>query len=138
MASMRFQLVIWSRACHFTILSKYAVHYSIVLFKISLNLSAVSESMMSYLAAEQLAARESLSDKDMMKVMADGAYKEELGVAYKPHPPMSALSLEEQRLLKSLDRLNNKLKGSCETIAYYIILTSLRTLHCIHFTIHCT
>jgi len=72
---------------------------------------AVSESMLVFLAAEAMAGQESLSEAELMKVMTDGAYRQQLGGSGRPQVPMSALSMEEQRLLQSLDRLNNKLQG---------------------------
>ena len=69
---------------------------------------------MSYLAAEALAGHESMSDQDILRAMSDTDYRQKLsgGNNNRPVAPMSALSMEEQRILQSLDRLNNKLKGN--------------------------
>lgn len=67
---------------------------------------------MQYLAAEKLAGHESLTDQDIMNVMSDSDYcRQQVGANGQSSLPMSALSIEEQMILKSLDRLNNKLKG---------------------------
>lgn len=73
----------------------------------------VSESMMSFMAAEALSGHESMSDHDILRAMSDTNYRQKIsgGNNNRPVAPMSALSMEEQRILQSLDRLNNKLKG---------------------------
>lgn len=68
---------------------------------------------MSYLAAEALAGHDSMTDQDIMRAMSDTDYRQTLpGNNGRPMVPMSALSMEEQRILQSLDRLNNKLRGN--------------------------
>ncbi|XP_067947302.1 uncharacterized protein [Watersipora subatra] len=69
----------------------------------------MSESMMAYLTAEKLAAHESLSDQEIIRAM-DSDYRQQLAENGRPVVPMSALSIEEHRILQSLDRLNDKLK----------------------------
>lgn len=68
---------------------------------------------MSYLTAEQLAHHDSLSEQEIMRVMSDTAYRQQLSTTSSGRPvaPLSALSLEEHRILQSLDRLNDKLKS---------------------------
>lgn len=69
---------------------------------------------MTYLTAEQLAHHDSLSEQEIIHAMSDSTYRQQLSVASNGRPvaPMSALSLEEQRILQSLDRLNDKLKST--------------------------
>ena len=70
---------------------------------------------MAYLTAEQLSSRESLSEQEIMKAMSDAEYRQQLASNGRPLVPMSALSMEEQRILQSLDRLNDKLKGKSDS-----------------------
>lgn len=67
--------------------------------------------MLAYLTAEQLAARDSVADNDIIRAMNDTSYRRQLTANGRPSVPMSALSMEEQRLLQSLDHLNLKLQG---------------------------
>ncbi|XP_061192370.1 uncharacterized protein LOC133200594 isoform X2 [Saccostrea echinata] len=70
----------------------------------------VSESMAAFLTAEHL-AQHSMSESQIQNAMDQAQRNQQLIVASKPAQKIpSALSIEEQRLLDSLDRLNERLK----------------------------
>ncbi|XP_048767150.2 uncharacterized protein LOC125674127 isoform X4 [Ostrea edulis] len=70
----------------------------------------VSESMAAFLTAEQL-AQHSMSESQIQNAMDQAQRNQQFIVANKPTQKIpSALSIEEQRLLDSLDRLNERLK----------------------------
>lgn len=70
----------------------------------------VTESMAGFLAAEQL-AEQSVSDSHIHQAIDEAQARQQVYNAARPQPKVkSALSIEEQRLMESLDRLNDKLK----------------------------
>ncbi|XP_059143150.1 transcription initiation factor TFIID subunit 1-like [Physella acuta] len=77
----------------------------------------VSESTAAFVMAERL-AKQSLSDSHIQLAMEDAQSKQELHNRSKimaARGGHSALSVEEQRLLESLDRLNERLKDTNKT-----------------------
>lgn len=70
----------------------------------------VSESMAAFLTAEHL-AQHSVSESQIQNAMDQAQRNQQVVVANKPTQKIpTALSIEEQRLLESLDRLNERLK----------------------------
>ncbi|XP_060601720.1 uncharacterized protein LOC132754973 [Ruditapes philippinarum] len=75
-----------------------------------INGADVSESMAGFLAAEQL-AEQSVSESRIHEAMEEAQARQLAYNSARPQPKVrSALSVEEQRLMESLDRLNDKLK----------------------------
>ncbi|KAL4233554.1 hypothetical protein ACF0H5_008234 [Mactra antiquata] len=76
----------------------------------------VSESLAGFLAAEQL-MEQSVSDSRVHQAIDDAQARQFAYNTSRPQPKVkSALSIEEQRLMESLDRLNDKLKATEETV----------------------
>ncbi|XP_012943711.1 uncharacterized protein LOC101861002 isoform X2 [Aplysia californica] len=69
----------------------------------------VSESTAAFMMAERL-AKQSLTDSHIQTAMEDAKNKQELHNLVRNRGGQSALSIEEQRLMESLDRLNDRLK----------------------------
>ncbi|XP_045197184.2 LOW QUALITY PROTEIN: uncharacterized protein LOC123551937 [Mercenaria mercenaria] len=75
-----------------------------------INGADVTESMAGFLAAEQL-ADQSVSESRIHQAMEEAQSRQLAYNTARPQPKVkSALSVEEQRLMESLDRLNDKLK----------------------------
>ncbi|XP_064596623.1 centrosomal protein of 126 kDa-like [Liolophura sinensis] len=71
----------------------------------------MSESMAGFLAAEAL-AEQSVSDSTMHTALEAAQQRQQMINANKPNPRVpTALSIEEQRLMESIDKLNEKLKN---------------------------
>lgn len=71
----------------------------------------VSESMAAFLAAENLANHQSVSEKEIYNAMDIAQQRQQAYNASRPAQKVpTALSIEEQRLMQSLERLNERLR----------------------------
>uniref|UniRef100_A0A8C8ALQ9 Centrosomal protein 126 n=1 Tax=Otus sunia TaxID=257818 RepID=A0A8C8ALQ9_9STRI len=88
------------------------IKYSLFSFEVTPVISSISESTVQFLMAEKLASTSTAEDEILAAMESVQLARQPLPPNRAPCPGTSALSVEEQKILQSLDHLNQRLQGN--------------------------